>query len=542
MASIEEQTDHATFDPRFPPGTILLEDLQHGTGQGDSVILHPVPTSDPNDPLNWAAWRKWVNFAFVLLYVLLTFVQLDISFTAWAQMQTELGFSVSQLNGSTALGYAGLGVGSILFIPLMDKLGRRPLYMLSSTLQLGACVWLARTQTVVDLWLANLLAGLGGAVCETIVQVTISDVFFVHEHASMNAYYMFFTCMGAYLGPVAAGYVVESQGWRWIWWWCVILFGVQLVLIMFCFEESKYSATILDAQLAPGDAENKDAAATTGFEKTISQGMDRTLSHRFIDRDIPAKPYRERMAPVTVTDGPVFGNPLDAVRTLFTFPAISYAAITFGSILALFSILTSVQAAYMFGPPYNFSASGVGLMNVAPFVGSIPGAYIGGYLNDRCIFWLARRNGGVYEPEMRLWFMLPAAVITPASVLMLGLGLYYGISWPLLAVGFGLFGFIMAGAGSIALSYAMDCYSEVIGTAMIGIIFTRNVLAVGVLFALNPWIEAIGLRDFHIIIAVLIFVILLLPLPLLQWGKRARFRSAKAYTSMAQRQPTCRES
>ncbi|KAJ3474257.1 hypothetical protein NLG97_g9922 [Lecanicillium saksenae] len=359
----------------------------------------------------------------------------------------------------------------------------------------------------------------------------------------MNAYYMLATCVGTYLGPVAAGYVVESQGWRWIWWWCVILFGVQLLLIVFCFEESKFSASVLVSQAAPQDAADEEAAAAaTGLDKTISQGMHRTPSHRFIDQRIPARPYRERMALVTVSDGPTFGNPLDAVRALFTFPAISYTAITFGSILALLAILTSVQAAYMFGPPYYFSASGVGLMNLAPFVGSIPGAYIGGYLNDRCIVWLSKRNGGVYEPEMRLWFVLPAAVLAPASVLMMGLGIYYGLPWPILAVGFGLFGVVLAGAGSIALSYAMDCYGEVIGTAMIGIIFTRNVLAVGVLFALDPWIEAIGLCNFHIIIAVLMVVVLLLPLPLLKWGKRARVRSAKAYTSMARRLPTFRES
>lgn len=76
---------------------------------------------------------------------------------------------------------------------------------------------------------------------------------------------------------------------------------------------------------------------------------------------------------------------------------------------------------------------------------------------------------------------------------------------------------------------------------MIGIIFTRNVLAVGILFALNPWVEAVGLRDFTITIAILMFAIMLLPLPLLKWGKQARIRSANAYHTMARRQPTFRE-
>lgn len=399
--------------------------MQRATGDSECIILHPVPTSDPNDPLNWPTWRKTVNLSLVQLYVLLTFVQLDIGFTAWGLMQSELGFSIDQLNGATALGFAGLGVGSIVFIPLMHKYGRRPLYIGSSALQLGACVWLARTQTVADLWLSNLLAGLGGAVCETIVQVTIADVFFVHQHASMNACYMLFTAMGAYLGPVAAGYVVDAQGWRWIWWWCVILFAAQLVLTVFLFEESKYTAIVLASSQQPAGSGGAAGPLSADLEKTTSQGMDRTLSHRFIDSRIPQKPYGQRMALITPTPGPVFHGPLDAVKMLFTFGAVAYAAITFGSILALFSILTSVQAAYMFGPPYNFSAAGVGLMNLAPFIGSLPGAYIGGHLNDRCILLLSKRNGGVYEPEMRLWFVLPTAILAPASVLMLGLGIFY---------------------------------------------------------------------------------------------------------------------
>lgn len=378
----------------------------------------------------------------MLLYVLFTFVQLDIAFTSWGQIQDELGFSIGHLNGSTALGYAGLGIGSIFFIPLMHKYGRRPMYILSSTMQLGGVIWLARLQTVTDLWLGNLLAGLGGAVCETIVQVTISDVFFVHQHASMNALYMLATCMGAYLGPVAAGYVVEAQGWRWIWWWCVILLGTQLLFTIFCFEESKYTTILINGrpegyehqpqdqdqdQDKPDDSrreEVEDDDADTDIKKNFFQRMDRTLSHRFIDYNLPKNSYKKRMALITPTSGPIWNNPLVPFR-VFSFYAIAYTALVFGSILALFSILTSVQAAYMYGPPWNFSSQGVGLMNVAPFIGSIFGAYVGGHLSDQSIVWLAKRNGGIYEPEMRLWFALPSIILAPASVLMLGLGLAY---------------------------------------------------------------------------------------------------------------------
>ncbi|KAK3192813.1 hypothetical protein K4F52_001170 [Lecanicillium sp. MT-2017a] len=345
------------------PGTLALEDFQLS---GNSLILHPIPTADPNDPLNWSFWRKTVNISLVMLYVTLTFTQLDIGLVAYEQYLDELGFSVNDLNGANALGYAGLGFGSVFFIPLMHKYGRRPVYIASLTLQVGACIWLALTKTKADLWVGNALAGLGGAVCETIVQVTIADIFFVHQHASLNAYYLFFTSVGASLAPVAAGYVVESQGWRWIWWWSVILIAANLVLVIFLFEESKY-VVIMDGQDDSNpQGSHHDEAAEEMDPAKVDDVVVQTRSHRHINSRIPAKSYLQRMALLTTTDGPVFGHILDPFVVLATFPAVTFAAITFGSLLALFALLAAVQAIYLLEPPYNFSAIGVGLMNLAP--------------------------------------------------------------------------------------------------------------------------------------------------------------------------------
>jgi hypothetical protein len=54
------------------PGTILLDEiagnadpntaqttnLKHATGKDSHIILAPQPSEDPNDPLNWSAFKK----------------------------------------------------------------------------------------------------------------------------------------------------------------------------------------------------------------------------------------------------------------------------------------------------------------------------------------------------------------------------------------------------------------------------------------------------------------------------------------------------
>lgn len=536
----------------WPPGTLTLEDLQSAS---ETVILHPTPSSDPNDPLNWTRWRKTVNFTLVCFYIFLTFVQLDVGFTSWDQYQAELGFSIDFLNAAAAINYAGLAVGCVFLVPFVHKYGRRPMYIFSTLLQLLSCVWLGATRTRGDMIGSNLLSGISGAISETIVQITIADLFFVHHHGAMNGWYLFATFTGAYLGPVASGYVVNSQGWRWVWWWCVILFAVNLVLIIFFFDESKY-ITIIQGQSGSRSITARDSrepgtvqVVSDGLEKrdmemkrVESTTMQSVSVNSHIDSTIPLKTRRQRLALVTKTDGSMMRDFYQPLVLLFTFPAITFIALTYGSLLAWFAVTTSVQATYLFNPPYNFTAAGVGLMNIAPFIGTIPAIWVGGYLNDKSILWLARRNGGIYEPEMRLWMAIPMAFVTPAGILMFGLGLSYEAPWPLLAVGFGVFGFGLVVAGDIGLSYAMDCYHDVIGNALVGVVFTRNAISVLVLFALTPWIDAVGLRNLHIMISVFCCILLLLPVALIKWGKRARIATAVRYRKMAHRQPTHRDS
>lgn len=64
----------------------------------------------------------------------------------------------------------------------------------------------------------------------------------------------------------------------------------------------------------------------------------------------------------------------------------------------------------------------------------------------------------------------------------------------------------------------------------------RNILSVIVLLVLTPWVEGMGLQNLHVLIALINFVILLLPVPLLVWGKRARVATATRYKKMAQKQ------
>lgn len=78
---------------------------------------------------------------------------------------------------------------------------------------------------------------------------------------------------------------------------------------------------------------------------------------------------------------------------------------------------------------------------------------------------------------------------------------------------------------------------QIVGDALVAVTFVRNVFATVIVFALTPWINAIGLYNMFICVACLSVAINLLAVPMMIWGKRARAMTAVSYKRMAMLQP-----
>jgi MFS family permease len=89
-------------------------------------------------------------------------------------MTVEMNVTYGQLNNAMSTNYAGLAVGCALFIPFTRKYGRRSTYILSFAVMAATSFWSARMESLVELYLTNLVQGLAGAINETVVEMTVS--------------------------------------------------------------------------------------------------------------------------------------------------------------------------------------------------------------------------------------------------------------------------------------------------------------------------------------------------------------------------------
>lgn len=369
-----------------------------------------------------------MNFGLGCCFVFFTFALINVIYIPYVQLVTDLDFTFNTFTTAVALAFTGLATSSVLFLPFLHKFGRRWLYLLGSALQLAAAIWLSRMTSKGDLMGAYFFSGMGGGLSETLLQVTIVDLFFLHQRATMSGLFLLANTAGSGLGPLVAGYIVTGQGWRWMWGWCSIFLAVNLILVIFFFEETKYiplfpgQATRGQVQAVPSQQQQECLDGEEGHEVTVA-APNNNMTRPAIDTTIKRKTIRQRLALFSNTEAPVLQHLYQPFRILCTFPAVTYTAITYGALTTWFTVLISVVESSIVYPPYDFSASGVGLLVLSVVIGCALGSLIGGPMNDKSVIWISARNGGVYEPEYRLYMALVASIPALAGMLMVGLGL-----------------------------------------------------------------------------------------------------------------------
>lgn len=100
-------------------------------------------------------------------------------------MVVDLDVTYGQLNRAMAVNNAGLAAGCFFFIPLAQKFGRRPIYLVSTALMLATSFWSGEVHSLAELYIANLLQGLAGATNEAITQITVCSLLPVFVQAGL---------------------------------------------------------------------------------------------------------------------------------------------------------------------------------------------------------------------------------------------------------------------------------------------------------------------------------------------------------------------
>ncbi|KAL3447794.1 major facilitator superfamily domain-containing protein [Aspergillus insuetus] len=538
----------ADYSASLPPGTFLLIHDRDEDGHGSRrVVLNPVPSTDPNEPLNWSTLRKTCNFTLVLAVTALVFTALSIQAIFWQLMVVDLNVTYTELNRAMSVNFVGLAMGCVLFIPLAKKFGRRPVYLVSTALMLVTSFWASKLTRLSELYATNLLQGLAGATNESIVQITIADLFFVHHRGGMNALYMTMVMIGSFLTPMAAGVQATRQGWQASYRTLGICNAILFGLFVCFYEETKYTPIITGVSSQEAIIDDTLNLTVDTLKTDRKPDIERPQSRpdtnpnsapyqHELDHTIPLKPWRRRLALVTYTPETIWPYFYRPFIVLATFPAVLFCAMQYACGVAWLTIMSSVIALVFPMPPYLFSPEQIGYMSGGPFIGNLIGSFYGGFIGDWSIMYFARRNKGYYEPEMRLYILHLPALALAGGLIMFGATIARGMHWVWPSIGGALFGFGLGSISDAALTLVIDSYRDITGDAFTGVAFLRNAISIGIPFAITPWMQRSGPQNMFIACGFISLAITLTIVPMIIYGKRIRAATAMRYRAMVVQQ------
>ncbi|EPS45420.1 hypothetical protein H072_598 [Dactylellina haptotyla CBS 200.50] len=507
------------------PGTEKIFEAGH-----TEILLFPHPTDSPNDPLNWGWQRRYWHALLVLFYTGFTAATANNAGSTADPVLDELGIGYDIYNDAAGVLFAGIGYFAPFVAALATLYGRRVGYLVSMVLGLIGSIWFAKVMTIGDTIGNQLFVGMSESGAETIVQLSLIDIFYSHRIGTALAIYILATSVGTYLGPLVGGYIAGGPlGWRWVPWLGVIFYAVSIVVFYFGLEETYFDRERYlqyYAKDTPGvavkGAKTVEGGEKGAGEKSSTDNEDPEKKMTIDETTAPPEPliqkggdprvkktYWESIALITPASnlkgwgGKQYLQRLIQGFRVFAFPAVIFSGLQWGAQDAWLTFYLTTEDGLWYDEPYNYSNYGVALMNVPCLIGAIIGCMYAGPLSDWFVIWMAKRNNGVKEAEYRLYLALANLIISPAGLLIFGIGSARGWYWPRPYVGLGFIGFGWGCAGDVAMAYLVDCYPDMVIEGMVGVAVINNTLGMIFTFACSDFIDAAGTENSYIIIVVL---------------------------------------
>jgi MFS family permease len=272
----------------------------------------------------------------------------------------------------------GLAFGPLFTAPLSEVIGRRWIYVASSSLLLAFSAGAGAAKNIGTLLVCRWFAGFFGSAGVAIGAGTLSEIWCLEkEGGPASVLFILGPFLGPTMGPLAGAYVLKDHNhdWRWTQWLLAIICAPVCVGTVLMRETSKYQI------LATLKLSEKGVLLEQGpnLAQRLASGLGR-----------PVKMLCTEVIVLSLT---------------------LYTAFAYAMIFSYFASSSYVLALY-----YGFDWQKIGLSFISVIIGYFLAAFMFGVF-DKTLYAKARQSGGgIAPPEHRLYSAMVGSVLLPVGL------------------------------------------------------------------------------------------------------------------------------
>ncbi|KAF9029548.1 MFS general substrate transporter [Hymenopellis radicata] len=471
-ASVHSASDHSTILVPEP-------ELEKNSSAVDPFLVQLTP-DDSSNPQNWSRLRKW-------------FITNICAAGIVADLRRQYGFGQEVGVLVISLFVAGFVVGPLLWGPLSEEVGRKPIFVITFTVYMLFQMGMALADNTGSLLVLRFFGGVFAAGPLTNSGAVISDLWATRDRGKALAIFVAAPFAGPALGPTVAGFIsVGGASWRWLFWVLMMFAGACLIAIVLFIPET-YRPILLVQKAKRLRAETGDSRYYAPMErskKTLAQQVENVLKRPFLM---------------------LVQEPMMMASTI-------YMSFIYGCLYLLFEAFPIV-----FARGHGFNAGVTGLTFLPIMVGAVLAVAVYVFVFDP----MYQRDVEKYAPhpvpaESRLYLSLYAAPLFAISFF------WFGVNYwaPLLAGG--LIGFANVAIYVCFFNYIIDTYLMVAASALAANTVCRSIFgAVFPLFA-NQMYDAMDPQWASSFVGFIALIMVPIPFVFMRYGAVLRAKSKYA--------------
>ncbi|HCM9215694.1 TPA: Bcr/CflA family multidrug efflux MFS transporter [Enterobacter kobei] len=179
------------------------------------------------------------KIVFILgLLAMLMPLSIDMYLPALPVISAQFGVPAGSAQMTLSTYILGFAIGQLLYGPMADSLGRKPVILGGTLVFAGAAVACALAQTIDHLIFMRFLHGLAAAAASVVINALMRDIYPKEEFSRMMSFVMLVTTIAPLVAPMAGGAVLVWFSWHAIFWILALAALLASAMIFFFIDET----------------------------------------------------------------------------------------------------------------------------------------------------------------------------------------------------------------------------------------------------------------------------------------------------------------